>query len=69
MGVEKINYHKQTRFHPKTNFRQAICPVCQDWVYVMSYQDDTRWRYIKHKNESNQENCLGSYELVPAAPG
>jgi hypothetical protein len=57
MGVKKINYHKSTRF-AKTGFREALCPMCNEWVYVISYEDDTRWRYGKHK-------CEGSYELVP----
>jgi hypothetical protein len=65
MGVKKINYHKPTRF-AANGFRQALCPLCQDWVYIISYEDDIRWRYGKHKSDLNNKNtCECSYDLVP----
>lgn len=43
-------------------FREEKCPVCGQWVYVVSLQDDTRWRYTRHEVEAIQ--CEGSMELV-----
>jgi hypothetical protein len=66
MGVEKVNHHKATRYHKKTGFREAFCPACGHWAYVMSYQDDTRWRYMEHRaGFGDSPRCEMSCELVP----
>jgi hypothetical protein len=67
VGVSKVNYHKPTRF-AANGFREALCPVCGRWAYVMSYQDDTRWRYMEHRVKvDGGPACEGSRELVAAS--
>lgn len=67
MGVEKANHHKGTRYHKRTGFREAKCPACGRWAYIMSLQDDTRWRYMEHQESDEQPSarCCMSRELVP----
>lgn len=65
MGVKKENQHKATRFGTH-GFREALCPACQRWTYVFSYQDDTRWRYGKHTVlPTSMQVCDMTGELLP----
>lgn len=69
MGVEKANQHKRTRFHGN-GFREGYCSACGQWVYVMSYQDDTRWRYMDHRAAPMASaKCENSKELLPVVRG
>jgi hypothetical protein len=67
MGVMKVNHHKRTRFNARNGFREAQCPACSGWVYVMSLGDDTRWRYGVHRlTPGTGPRCEGSGELLVA---
>ena len=59
--------HKNTRWG-HTGYREALCPMCNSWVYTFSYEDDTRWRYSQHKKPGTGEMCEMYRELVPIGP-
>ena len=63
-GCSEDQLSKQTRF-ADNGFRQALCPCCGEWIYIISYENDTLWRYGRHKIDIDKVNCDGSYELVP----
>jgi hypothetical protein len=51
-----------TTRHNERRERLLLCPACGRWVHVLSFQDDTRWRYGTHLSEESAL-CVMSRDL------